>query len=97
LHRQAWAGGLDHYLSNDPPQLLVTEVADTLSQTMDGAIVVQALNGTYTVDHGPGLGFYPTVINLSPAHLNATFNYLCAARRRRPAPAPVLCGSAPLL
>lgn len=55
-------------------------MADTLSQTMDGAVVVQALDGTFPNDHGPGLGFYPAVINLSPAHLNATFNYLCAPK-----------------
>ncbi len=50
-------------------------MADTLSQSMSGAVVVQALNGTNPIDHGPGLEFYPTVINLSPGTENATFNY----------------------
>lgn len=77
--QQAWAGGLEHYLSTDPPPALVADVADTLSQSMSGAVVVQALNGTNPINHGPGLEFYPTVINLSPGKENATFNYLCAA------------------
>lgn len=46
---------------------------------MSGAVVVQALNGSDPINHGPGLEFYPTVINLSPGKENATFNYLCAA------------------
>ncbi|KAK9836324.1 hypothetical protein WJX81_005312 [Elliptochloris bilobata] len=72
---KAWTGGLDHYLSTDPPEQLVIEVADTLAQSMDGKVVVQSLNGTTPYQHGPGLAFYPAVITMSPNHLNATFSY----------------------
>ena len=72
---QAWAGGLDHYLSTDPPPDLLNDVAYTLSQSMDGAVVVQSHNGTNFTPHGPGLAFYPSVLNLSPGRHNATFNY----------------------
>lgn len=51
------------------------QVADTLSQSMDGKVVVQALNGTDPFVHGPGLAFYPSVINMSPHKLNDTFSY----------------------
>ena len=50
-------------------------MADTLSQSMDGKVVVQALNGTNPVQHGPGLAFYPNVITMSPHKLNDTFSY----------------------
>ena len=42
---------------------------------MDGAVVVQSHNGTNFTPHGPGLAFYPSVLNLSPGRHNATFNY----------------------
>lgn len=73
---QAWGNGLQQFLSTDPPPALLSEVADTLSQTMDGAVVVQTLNGTFPYNHGPGLDFYPNVINLSPNVTSATFSYL---------------------
>ena len=72
---QAWAGGLDHYLSTNPPADLLDDVAYTLSQSMDGAVVVQSINGSASTAHGPGLAFYPSVLNLSPGFHNATFNY----------------------
>ncbi|KAK9834175.1 hypothetical protein WJX81_005389 [Elliptochloris bilobata] len=72
---KAWAGGLEYFLSTDPPQQLVASVADTLSQSMDGDIVVRSHNGSKPLEHGPGLAFYPSVINLSPGHHNATFSY----------------------
>lgn len=72
---QAWGGGLAHYLSTDPPEQLVDEVADTLEQSMDGKVVVQALEGANPFQHGPGLAFYPNVINMSPHKLNDSFSY----------------------
>ena len=50
-------------------------MAETLTQSMDGKVVVKALNGTDPYQHGPGLAFYPSVINMSPHKLNATFSY----------------------
>ena len=72
---QAWGGGLASYLSTDPPEQLVDEVADTLSVSMDGKVVVKSLAGAKPFVHGPGLAFYPNVINMSPGKLNATFSY----------------------
>ena len=75
LHAQAWEGGLQYFLSTDPPEQLVDSVADTLSQSTDGAVVVRAHNGSQPLPHGPALAFYPSVINMSPGRHNATFSY----------------------
>ena len=50
-------------------------MAETLTQSMEGEVVVKALNGTDPFQHGPGLAFYPNVITMSPHKLNDTFSY----------------------
>lgn len=75
LHAQAWTGGLQYFLSTDPPAQLVSAVADTLSRAADGAVVVRANAGAQPQPHGPSLAFYPSVINMSPGHHSAAFSY----------------------
>ena len=53
----------------------MTAVADTLSRSMDGAVVVRAHNGSQPLPHGPSLAFYPNVINMSPGRHSAAFSY----------------------
>lgn len=75
LHAQAWKGGLQYFLSTDPPEQLMSAVADTLSRAADGALTVRSNSGTRPQPHGPSLAFYPSVINMSPGRHSAAFSY----------------------
>jgi hypothetical protein len=76
---QAWVNGLDHFLSSAPPDGVLEEVAEILTASSDGgAIIVRTMNASASAPHGPGLGFFPTVLTFAPDHRHDSFTYLCA-------------------
>jgi hypothetical protein len=74
---QAWAGGLEHFLSSAPSNSTVNEVAEILSDTSNGGeIIVRTMNATAIPKHGPALGMYPSFLVFDPDHHYNALNYL---------------------
>ena len=54
---QAWDNGLEHFLSSNPPEDVLPDVADILYDSSEGGeIIVRSMNGTAPSPHGAALG-----------------------------------------
>ncbi|CAL8463641.1 g3175 [Coccomyxa elongata] len=72
----AWTNGLDSFLSSDPPDGILEEVAEILAANNDGgSVVVRTMNSSASAKHGPGLGLFPHVLTFSPREPSKSFTY----------------------